>query len=189
MTKPDRYNGTNPKQRKMARAVAADVLLQLKKRSMNITPGCYLRHPNMEFLSGEFGDKGPVDIKTAPKKVLKECKVCAKGAMFISRAKLFNVYKLDECVNDEVSPNTANDFGRKNADLIECAFQIAARWDDFSSLAFQARDFGHEFPGHRDRLQAIMEEVIKNRGVFLPDVAMKRLEARRMKEAKAQAQA
>lgn len=172
--------GTTTAQRKMALAVAKDVLKHIE--DWNLSTSIYFKAADGLEILGQ-------SIKKISFKKLKDCKVCARGAMFISRAKLFNVYKLDECVNDEVSPNTANDFGRKNADLIECAFQIAARWDDFSSLAFQARDFGHEFPGHRDRLQAIMEEVVKNRGVFLPDVAMERLEARRKKEAKAQAQA
>lgn len=168
MTKPDRYNGTNPKQRKMARAVAADVLLQLKKRSMNITPGCYLRHPNLEILSGDFGGKGPVDIKTAPKKVLKECKVCAKGAMFLSRALLFNKYTFA----DDPEETSSVDFGLFNANLIESAFEQRVM-SSFGPLVPYAVSFGAMHVNPRKRLKAIMENVLENHGVFRPDKTAK----------------
>lgn len=171
--------GTTTAQRKMTLAVAKDVLKHIK--DWTLSTGCY-------FDSGDLTPVGQ-SIKKISFKKLKACKVCARGAMFVSRAKLFNVYTLGVYVNDEVSGCTAGDFGLQNANLIECAFQVNSKWDFSSSLGMIARNFGYEFPDNRDRLQAIMEEVIKNRGVFLPDVAMKRLEARHKKEAKAQAQA
>lgn len=156
--KVDRYLETTKEQRKMARAVAKDVLLQLENKMFIVDGGYYLDYP----ASVMYGD----DIKTANPEIIKNCRVCAKGAMFVSRALLFNEYKF----GDSVSYRVGDDFGRLNSDLIEGAFETCtpASGND-TGLRDSAIKFGKKYKNQRNRLKAIMQNVLDNGGVFRPD--------------------
>lgn len=175
----DRYNGTTKEQRKMARAVAADVLEQIKV--YRIKAGRYYTFHGKNSVQGE-------DIKSAKPAVFKKCEVCARGAMFLSRARLFNVYKFPNgdpsnhfSGANAIADATEVDFGLNNASLIEAAFECAIQhassentpgYDGDSKanrLGRYAVKFGRAYRTPRTRLKAIMQNVIANKGVFRPD--------------------
>lgn len=160
----DRYLGTTKEQRKMARAVAKDVLASLK--IYDIKEGVYCSAP--ESIQGK-------DIKRAHISEIKECQVCARGAMFLSRARLFNDYKFPDYSSNgacEVIDSTSIDFGRRNSKLIEAAFEVCENFVDYEDrgdLSKAALKFGRRFKSPRNRLKAIMLNVLDNSGVFRPD--------------------
>lgn len=162
----DRYNGTTKEQRKMARAVAADVLKTLKL--YRLTQWAYCDTSGKYELTGK-------DIKSLPAEEIKHCKVCARGAMLISRARLLNDYKLPNYSDQScyVLKNTARDFGKFNAFLIENAYQqeqrAFPRMAGDKSIIAAAEKFGKKYRSDRGRFKAIMENVVANKGVFRPD--------------------
>lgn len=155
--KVDRYLETTKEQRKMARAVAKDVILQLKNKMFIVEGGSFLKYPSSVYCD---------DIKTAARETIKNCRVCAKGAMFVSRALLFNECKF----GDSVSWQVGNDFGRLNSDLIEGAFEKCNPLSgNTTGLQDFAIKFGKRYKSDRNRLKAIMQNVLDNGGVFRPD--------------------
>lgn len=160
----DRYNRTTKEQRKMARLIAADVLKTM--RYLSVTRGSYCRVTGPS-IAGK-------DIQSVRAKDLKHCQVCARGAVYVSRARLFDEYMFDSLhfdPSDTVVTETNKDIGKTNAELIESAFEMDPRHGGYSDEACCARDFGALFQyDDRARLRAIMRNVIENKGVFRPPV-------------------
>lgn len=160
-------NGTTPKQRRMAVKIATDVLLTMK--SLTISPGRYLLiepKPSAKVQCVIVGEK--IEKNTNPS-AFRNCTVCARGAMFISRARLFDEVVLAEKF---IVPQTAADFGLKNAALIETAFEKSANFALRAGVAVDlvgwAMGFYDLLPSATKRLRAIMKNVIANKGVFRP---------------------
>lgn len=153
--------GTTAKQRKMAVAVAQDVLKTMRHLQVLSSNG-YLRSPL---------EAGGFPIQDAKPAVLKKCEVCARGAMFISRCKLFNVYEFpsEGDASDMVVNSTAKDFGETNSNMIEAAFeQYNSEYGEVEDGVRAAVVFGELYDDPRKRLRAIMKNVIEHEGVFTP---------------------
>lgn len=156
--------------------VAKDVLKWLKLGELSLIPG--------EYLSDNLNNLPEAGCAKANIEKLKTCNVCALGAMFLGQIDIFNKiqiedvfrydYKKNLCVRDEVMREKLKDiFDINQQCLIECAFEIDDRsgQDDDTVTEEQienAKAFGAQYIRPRQRLQAIMENVIKNKGVFKP---------------------
>lgn len=166
-------------------AIAEDVLKHLD--AMDITQQTYV--------SGVF----PVDTATLTKdtqlqtvqdEILRNCGVCALGACFLSHIRLFDNITLNDIgygnlpayiVDDSeleldvgfrpVFDTLAQYFDKDNLALIETAFECSAGfWDGEVPKGEAAELFGRAYRKPKDRVRAIMENIIKNRGMFvIPD--------------------
>lgn len=156
--------------------IAKDVIAQLKAEKFNAKTGTYVG------LDEDID--GTKELQTELKKV-KQCTVCALGALFLS-----DVRKNDACKGVDVDLGSGNDvdgfasryidehrmrdrlgklFSRKQMALIECAFELGMdpqgllKDDEYE----RAARFGEKFDTSRDRLVGIMRNIIKNEGTFV----------------------
>jgi len=113
--------------------------------------------------------------------VEKNCTVCALGASILSKARLFDDYRFR--VNDsyEHFHGGAEIFGINQALLIEAAFEQTRELIDDGGVFRDGRTFkfpegqvdravkfGKRYGESEKRLAAIMRNVVKNEGVFVP---------------------
>jgi len=103
-----------------------------------------------------------------------KCKVCAKGALFLSHVLLYNNYNVQGhfgVSNSDVSEEV-DYFTEEQMDLIEIAFE-GSRWVWHSSSITMndetyAIQFYEKYPKEDERLVAIMKNIITNKGKFIP---------------------
>jgi hypothetical protein len=114
----------------------------------------------------------------------KDCGVCALGAAMLSYVKLFNKVKTDVLFNEHgvvvvESDTTINVlkrcFSRTQLVDIEAAFEQRANpismtgaMHDKELFREKAEAFGRRYPDSRKRLRAIMLNIVKNSGTFVP---------------------
>lgn len=111
----------------------------------------------------ENGDKLPDDYK---------CNVCALGGMFIgltTRIKGLSV-KTESGLRSQVIEPLVEYFDVYQLAAIEYAFErgAVALHGLNPDEAFRCEDFGMEYEDHNDRLIAIMQNIIDNKGTFKP---------------------
>lgn len=138
-------------------AVAKDALAQLKAEKYKATSGVFID-------SGFLNNLCYSDSTDQAQPVLQNmgtCRLCAKGAIFLSTIRKYNkatVYELTHAHED-----VSNDlFGQDNLDRIEAAFEC------WSHVSWKACDFGDKYINDHDRLVAILKNIIKNNGTFKP---------------------
>jgi hypothetical protein len=170
-------------QRKKAVRVATDVLAQIKARGkFVVTPGTYAEisgvftsDPNDPWHSVKVAD----DLQTFLKKHAKpkSCHVCALGACFLANVeKTDNVPYLDSTHRrDEITENLSKIFSEGQMGLIEAAFERSSDYgykgddnDNTYDLVEAAVEFGERYDDPTKRLRAIMKNIIKNNGEFVP---------------------
>lgn len=168
MTKPQR-----------AVAVAKDVLAQIKAGNYTCEVGGYvnLETPPIEDLPDNCKVSAaifnPSDL---------QCQVCARGAMFMSAIRKFNKFDFvkdssqDDGVRNLLHPDSPKFrkiedtiFSREQIGLIESAFECcnmagSTPFEKTKSAIF----FGILYNNDSDRMQAIMRNIIKNDGKFVP---------------------
>jgi hypothetical protein len=130
-----------------------------------------------KLLTGKPANK--VQFSTLMDKVITTqtpCGVCAKGALFLSSIRKFNHFSLAESceINDRADESVKELFGKHNADLIEAVFE-----DDFTIAKVNFKDsevdyysdflelWVEKYPNPDNRLEAILKNLIKNRGIFV----------------------
>lgn len=177
----------NARERKKCCAVAQDVLDHLKL--LNVARGTYCE--------GKFPD-GVRDSKEQAKKYIdvisKDCKVCAIGACFLSYVRLYNNVTLGQLVGGydtikddffdveyyNIDHELAKVFSQRQLCLIETAFEcgyIHFRVDDedYKDLCHDSNEFsaaisfGEKYSVPKKRLMAIVKNIIKNNGEFIPN--------------------
>jgi hypothetical protein len=166
----DRYLGTTKEQRKMARLVAKDIATT-RIKVLNVQNGEYCGTPF---------DLAGHTIQALNPEQLGRCDVCARGAMMLTRAILFDGLVLPRHDDSPtvVKRRTSKDFGKFHSELIEAAFEgndVQRRRDDPKTgdpLFIAAVKFGNRFRSSRGRLSAIMRNIVENHGVFRPDKAL-----------------
>lgn len=141
-------------------AIAKDALAWIKAGALIPETGVYLQPeitPSRED-ADTFYNKQLRDI------VLGNCKVCAKGAIFLAKAVRYNNVlvcqwmKADEC--DDNAPLREH-FSWEQLDDIEAAFE---GWSDQKS---NPKSYISKYPNDKDRLIAILNNIIKNKGTFI----------------------
>ena len=171
---------TPPKVKAEARvAIAKDVIETLAIKRMVASLGYgYFSAEGYARGVGESFEAMALGIRMQGKT---RCKVCAIGAACVSAVGLYNDAPLLEKYYTDIVPPPSDDmrtilarwFTRKQLDLIECAYEVSSSYDEGGS-SYRARDkaqvFGRQYDDdhHRERLEAIMQNVIDNKGTFRP---------------------
>lgn len=160
-------------------SIAKDVLKQLKAKKFIASPGVWVDDKKLGYLDEYVYTRtekaeGPIDACTFANGITK-CKVCALGSIFVSAARMYKIMLSGSLETEEVFDNLATSplkryFSVKQLELIEYAFEggdgvyIPGNFnDELDGLAF--------FLAHRtptDRLEAIMRNIVKNNGTFIP---------------------
>lgn len=165
MTKPEK-----------AIAVAKDVLKRLGK--LTVKTGDYLSFENTNIPKEGNAQNYINEIES-------NCRVCALGACLLSQIRLYDKINLDlfesEC-NDRYIPledirkifnHLSKIFSKKTICLIEQAFESIGDVCLTDSLSTSDKDIKmaqkyKKYKNDKNRLKAIMKNVIKNKGQFIP---------------------
>jgi hypothetical protein len=148
-------------------AIAKDALAQLRAEKYVATKNVYIDDTLLHDLYAISKQEG--DVSAHPfLNNLKSCKVCAKGAIYLSTVRNFNDVTLvgfnDSCVDKANSI-----FGEKNLFRIESAFE---RWkkEDKKGRETNSKlnNFINKYPDKDVRLEKILLNIIRNKGVFKP---------------------
>lgn len=176
-------------QRRKIVAIAKDVLAQMK--FLRVSRGTYYLEMTSDVEDILEQNRGR-SLKNLMPRLLtpkKPCEVCARGAMFLSYVNLYNNVRVPTEVGtvwngladmasekhaEEINP-LAGIVEPTQLGLIETAFEC----DD--QFGFGNRDddviaavrFGHRYTDARHRLRAIMRNIIKNDGEFVPYIPKK----------------
>lgn len=155
----------NKKFKRMTRAqkrveIAKDALMQIRAGKTIVVSGSYLYQ--------EEGGEYAVGIKT-----VQTCHACAKGALFLAKTRRAGTPTLGyEAFNGE--QEAMPEWPEANWHLIEVAFEGAVmdsplncpkNWGDSVT---KAKEFYYAHPGDNRRLIAILKNIIKNNGTFVP---------------------
>jgi hypothetical protein len=160
-------------------AIARDVIAQLDAQQLQyLNKGVYLQgYIPEETLDAATDLQEIVDIAS------NTCRVCAKGAMFLSRARLYDGVPIGRIRYDGESSITSakehdffnatlmEDFDKRQLDLIEHAFEMWAGDEstEYMSALRVACQFGLLYKhSHAARLRAIMANIVDNGGEFIP---------------------
>jgi hypothetical protein len=152
-------------------AIAKDVLAQLN--TLHLRNGTYM--------TGEV----PVGLDDDAQKVIDiiqaECDVCLLGACLLSKIRLYDEVSTAQLMFDEdaidvesslVRDLLADEFSQEQMDLIEAAFERTVGLSDELDIndpeLSNACLFGCRYEAHAARVQAIMENIVKHNGAFVP---------------------
>lgn len=110
-----------------------------------------------------------------------KCNVCGIGACFVSMVKLGNsiatkqvgingyIENGDSIDDDDMRKLLENVFSEDQLSLIECAFERDLGFGYAPMLDQEAaKSFGEKYKHDSTRLKAIMKNIIKNKGEFIP---------------------
>lgn len=148
-------------------AIAKDALAQLRAEKYVATKNVYIDDTLLNDLYAKSKEEG--DISAQPfLNTLKSCKVCAKGAIYLSTVRKFNDVTLCN-FHDKSSEKAESIFGENNLLRIESAFE---RWKNEDKKGRETNSklnkFIDKYPDKNVRLEKILLNVIRNKGVFKP---------------------
>jgi hypothetical protein len=171
-------------------AIAKDVISQIKTRKIIPQVGVWMEDPKMGSLEEIVSDGVerylesddtcrlmPFPAQDYTKKV-KNCRVCALGSIFVSSVNLFNGVEFDngeevyDCFENLKSSPLNRYFSAEELALIEGCFEGD---DGLHADRLNTRDrgvaiaFTSKYPIVKKRLEAIMNNIIKNDGLFKPE--------------------
>lgn len=160
-------------------AVAKDVLKQLRTKKYIAMTGVYISFDNIKDERDSEGDvidvfEEGVYANKDLQEILPEliCTVCAKGAILASRVNLFNECELDKDIDfDNEAGEVAEEvFGLKQATLIEAAFEgwDACNADVTREEGIKCKALIAKYPKSLNRMRVIMNNIVRNKGVFKP---------------------
>lgn len=150
----------------------------------NITTAQYRLESENSYLSVNYNstfslnvvDSSDVIQQCIPA-IKKNCTLCAKGAILISKIDKFNnVTSLNtsDISSEYIEDSLEGIFDSNDLDLIETAFECDDYYSyyrdglDDEALSNKAIKFGKQFDDDSDRLMAIMQNVIDHDGKFTP---------------------
>jgi hypothetical protein len=152
-------------QRKVA--IAQDVIKQLNVLRIKAGNGYVVPDDDFDLQNLlEFG----VTPKQIAQKAKETCTFCARGAMMICKVDKFNSFNFDgiesfDCISQSHTTDALEDaFTDDELREIEGCFEQAK-----DSWSFQ-KNIWAEIEDDKDRLQAIMQNIIDHKGVFKPEV-------------------
>lgn len=165
---------------KKAIAVAKDVLKRIDTKQIKPRSGSLLKIHRTHLPYGNvYGTN--YDLQSLVEKGA-GCTACALGAAMCSIAHFRDEIKVDSDGrpfnrdgDEYVLPNSGKlkDVFGKDMPIIEYAFErggstITENWTFPGDMLNSAEGFGRKFRSDRDRLTAIMKNIIKNDGRFIP---------------------
>jgi ribosomal protein S27AE len=167
-------------------ALAKDVITQIKAKLISAKTGNYISLDYIDYY---------IDFDSQFNKAVKEkkltCQTCAKGALLachVLKNNHMTIRDASRAQDEDVKPRLKRIFGKGQLDLIEAAFEKAVICDDLkvlegesnrtdqfgnyynipTELGKKAIAFGKKYRDANKRLIAIMENIITNRGTFIP---------------------
>jgi hypothetical protein len=165
------------KHKKNLLAIAKDALKTMGR--YKVGHGKFVAMPGLKC--DALGDELQKHLPQIEKK--KRCQVCADGMLFISAVRLFDRFKIDSELVDilgqgfevQVAPGELLGFlekkiGANATRLIETAFETGGGfYYDASKPGYHAAvSFGNKYSGATKRLEAILKNIIRNKGEFRP---------------------
>ena len=153
--------------------IAKDVLTQLKLRRIKAKTGRYI-NLSYEVESKFYGEEfQPLFLQ----RKIPRCTACALGAIMISCTAFNNNQKVGDPAlgcnlgqmikdGDLISNGSTDIFTLEQLSLIEQAFEQGA--GEFFGAAPKTVEFGRGYRTDSSRLKAIMENIIRNKGTFIP---------------------
>lgn len=160
--------------------VAQDVLKRIEAEQILASKGDVIR---LHVATGVLANrqKNPeADLKTLLNtcKNVGSCEVCAKGALFLGVVGRVNNMTIGEVrselsVNDNVHEKLLEVFSLDQIALIECAFEgsmyISSRLTKLTANEIEkAEGFRDVYYSEEETLIAICQNIIKNKGTFIP---------------------
>lgn len=143
--------------------IAKDVLKALKSRHLRATPMTYLSSDALGTWNNPdiFGKQVCELLKQKP------CYVCVIGALFVGQVERFNKLKYNgPLYSDDIREELTKAFSMKQLEMIEACFE---GWYD-DNLKFDGTPFSNKYPDATKRMEAIMRNIIRNKGTFVPKV-------------------
>jgi hypothetical protein len=164
-------------------AIAKDVIAQIKAKKYNPMQGCWVDQVGgQDYDDWLFAnpENCKVDVQVYTKSI-KKCNVCALGSLFVSAVNKYNnVYGTFNTVstNEVFDTSETNNrspllryFTLNQIRLIEATFEggMGAVYFDYDHpMVNKSRAFYSRYPNSKDRLLAIMKNIVKNNGTFKP---------------------
>ena len=155
--------------------VAKDVLAAISAGRFRVEQGNYV------YMSDALRSDEPLreDMRRAAIRVADddiwskdECHVCALGACLVTMIDRGTVVRDDLAIGDrdELFEELEGVFTQETFHLIEEAFELGGVRTHVSDTlpARRARNFGRRRKDHVQRLEAIMQNIVDNRGEFIP---------------------
>jgi hypothetical protein len=169
---------------KRAVLLAKDVLQQIRLHKLIVETGNYVYTGRPQSIAVCDLSLGTAAGKKAVGDA--QCHVCAKGALFVANALRTNSCSVGDVLNVAagsgytepllterlVDDNDTASFDTKSWHLMEAAFERDSCFGHEAGLSWEATEaaaaFGDEHQDDERRLVAIMLNVIKNKGKFVP---------------------
>lgn len=161
--------------------IAKDVLLQLKLKKLIARSGVYVAPGGLNDWGERLNVEGaPTDFRefmVAPVTPAAQCTACALGSVFACAVKFKNevtTLEAAEVYSDDLAIKGYLDriFCKEQLELVECAFERSDACADggrhASDAAQNAVAFGRKHGSDEKRMIAIMKNIIKNEGEFVP---------------------
>ncbi len=153
--------------------IAKDVLKQIKIHKFDPQSGAWFDSSVLELHNLYDDDSAqPALLMEQP-----TCNVCALGGLFLSTIRLNNKCPVRELLESECDlggrisegDSTLNKiFSIKQLQLIEATFEVnGGAYRASQSKYDRVGDFYTKYPDVKDRLVAIMKNIIKNKGTFI----------------------
>lgn len=155
-------------------AIAKDALKWHRAGALDIRPGSYVRPlRGNALIRNEQGEMIDRDTE-ARDVVIGKCEVCALGALLIAKAVRFDAVTIGQLkMNNAVA--LKDYFSNDQINSIEAAFEgtsypsINGTCNDAIYTAGRVNsDWIARYPNHAVRFRAVMRNIIKNNGTFVP---------------------
>ena len=163
-------------------AIAKDVIAQIKAKKYKPTQGTWVADENQSYDQWLYDNAldCKVDVRDYTNNI-KKCNVCALGSLFVSAVNKYNnVYGTYWSVSAEEVFNIDNEYSESpllryftlnQLQLIEFTFERGLGvigLEDDHPMVEKANTFFLKYSKSKDRLVAIMKNIIKNKGTFKP---------------------
>lgn len=139
---------------------------------LDVQQGNYLEYGGVNNALAKRMDKGPVELQeilnTPRLRTWLKCKVCARGMLVVAKALRLDNLPLSDLSQGDTTKQLDGIATDEQLSLIECAFEKTGQFDSYSEDASRAVDFGLEYDLCADRLRAIMNNIVNNKGTFRP---------------------
>lgn len=175
--KNEEFAGMSKVQKRIA--IAKDVISQIRAKKFKATPGTYCE---LKTSQKKLKLSGSVELQTLLEEgAINKCNVCALGGIFMSKVSLGNKFNLNSRYDkiqthiddDEMISNLRGIFSELELRTIEYAFEGGDINSSFlgKPMHFHARlrSYSKVYKKSEDRLLAIMENIINNKGKFVPE--------------------
>lgn len=150
--------------------IAKDVIVQIKLKFLMPQTGNYFQS---SLITRHIGEELQSVLSKLP-----SCNVCAIGSLFVCDVMRTDNFKVNDYMNDDAKMKSKlKYFSLFQLELMETAFEKWVVTDssrklkvdyDYSEIAEKAIKFGKRYRNSTNRLIAIMENIILNKGNFKP---------------------